>query len=44
VSYGSTGTGTSPHLLMEEISAKTGVQFLHALQGQRGLTLASAAT
>jgi tripartite-type tricarboxylate transporter receptor subunit TctC len=29
MSYGSTGTGTSPHLLMEEVSAKTGVQFLH---------------
>ena len=29
MSYGSTGTGTSPHLLMEEVSLKTGVQFLH---------------
>ena len=29
LSYGSTGTGTSPHLLMEEVSIKTGVQFLH---------------
>ena len=29
MSYGSTGTGTSPHLLMEEVSAKSGVQFLH---------------
>ena len=29
MSYGSTGTGTSPHLLMEEVSMKTGVQFLH---------------
>ena len=29
LSYGSTGTGTSPHLLMEEVSMKTGVQFLH---------------
>jgi tripartite-type tricarboxylate transporter receptor subunit TctC len=28
-SYGSTGTGTSPHLLMEELGMKTGVQFLH---------------
>jgi tripartite-type tricarboxylate transporter receptor subunit TctC len=28
-SYGSTGTGTSPHLLMEELGAKSGVQFLH---------------
>src|SRR5512134_1443433 len=29
LSYGSTGTGTSPHLLMEEVAAKTGVQLLH---------------
>jgi len=29
LSYGSTGTGTSPHLLMEEVSMKTGVEFLH---------------
>src|SRR5690348_1440541 len=29
MSYGSTGTGTSPHLLMEEVSTKAGVQFLH---------------
>ena len=29
LSYGSTGTGTSPHLLMEEVSMKTGVQILH---------------
>jgi tripartite-type tricarboxylate transporter receptor subunit TctC len=29
MSYGSTGTGTSPHLLMEEVSMKTGVTFLH---------------
>ncbi len=29
LSYGSTGTGTSPHLLMEEVSMKTGAQFLH---------------
>src|SRR5258708_16261067 len=29
LSYGSTGTGTSPHLLMEEVSRKTAVQFLH---------------
>jgi tripartite-type tricarboxylate transporter receptor subunit TctC len=29
MSYSSTGTGTSPHLLMEEVSMKTGVQFLH---------------
>jgi tripartite-type tricarboxylate transporter receptor subunit TctC len=28
-SYSSTGTGTSPHLLMEELGNKTGVQFLH---------------
>jgi len=29
MSFGSTGTGTSPHLLMEEVAAKAGVQFLH---------------
>jgi tripartite-type tricarboxylate transporter receptor subunit TctC len=29
LSYGSTGTGTSPHLLMEEVALKTGVEFLH---------------
>jgi tripartite-type tricarboxylate transporter receptor subunit TctC len=29
LSFGSTGTGTSPHLLMEEVAMKTGVQFLH---------------
>jgi tripartite-type tricarboxylate transporter receptor subunit TctC len=29
MSFGSTGTGTSPHLLMEEVAMKTGVQFLH---------------
>ncbi len=29
MSFGSTGTGTSPHLLMEEVGAKTGVSFLH---------------
>ena len=29
LSYGSTGTGTSPHLLMEEVAAKTGIQLLH---------------
>jgi len=29
MSYGSTGSGTSPHLLMEEVSAKAGVQLLH---------------
>jgi len=28
-SYGSTGTGTSPHLLMDELGMKTGAQFLH---------------
>ena len=27
--YGSTGTGTSPHLLMEEVAYKAGVQFNH---------------
>jgi len=29
MSFGSTGTGTSPHLLMEEVAMKTGVEFLH---------------
>jgi tripartite-type tricarboxylate transporter receptor subunit TctC len=29
LSYGSTGTGTSPHLLMEEVASKTGVKLLH---------------
>jgi len=29
MSFGSTGTGTSPHLLMEEVGMKMGVQFLH---------------
>jgi tripartite-type tricarboxylate transporter receptor subunit TctC len=29
LSYGSTGAGTSPHLLMEEVAMKTGVTFLH---------------
>ena len=29
MSFGSTGNGTSPHLLMEEVAMKTGVQFLH---------------
>ena len=29
MSFGSTGTGTSPHLLMEEVGSKAGVQFLH---------------
>ncbi|HYC34929.1 MAG TPA: tripartite tricarboxylate transporter substrate binding protein [Usitatibacter sp.] len=28
-SYGSTGIGTSPHLVMEEVAAKAGVQLLH---------------
>jgi tripartite-type tricarboxylate transporter receptor subunit TctC len=28
-SYGTPGTGTSPHLLMEEVAQKAGVQFLH---------------
>ena len=30
LSYGSTGAGTSPHLLMEEVGMKLGVEFLHA--------------
>jgi tripartite-type tricarboxylate transporter receptor subunit TctC len=29
MSFGSTGTGTSPHLLMEEVAMKSGVTFLH---------------
>jgi tripartite-type tricarboxylate transporter receptor subunit TctC len=29
-SYGSTGIGTSPHILVEELAAKAGVQLLHA--------------
>ncbi|HYN13171.1 MAG TPA: tripartite tricarboxylate transporter substrate binding protein [Burkholderiales bacterium] len=29
LSYGTPGTGTSPHLIMEEIAAKAGVQLLH---------------
>jgi tripartite-type tricarboxylate transporter receptor subunit TctC len=29
MSYGSTGTGTSPHLLMEDVAAKAGVRLLH---------------
>src|SRR5258705_1908644 len=29
LSYGSTGTGTSPHLLVEQVADKAGVQLLH---------------
>ena len=29
LSYGSTGTGTSPHLLMEDVAGRTGIQLLH---------------
>jgi tripartite-type tricarboxylate transporter receptor subunit TctC len=29
MAFGSTGNGTSPHLLMEEVSLKSGVKFLH---------------
>jgi tripartite-type tricarboxylate transporter receptor subunit TctC len=29
LSYGSTGIGTSPHLLMEDLASKAGVEFLH---------------
>jgi tripartite-type tricarboxylate transporter receptor subunit TctC len=29
MSFGSTGNGTSPHLLMEEVAAKAGVKLLH---------------
>jgi tripartite-type tricarboxylate transporter receptor subunit TctC len=29
LSYGSTGIGTSPHLVMEEVAAKAGVELLH---------------
>ena len=29
LSYGSTGIGTSPHLLMEDLASKAGIQLLH---------------
>jgi tripartite-type tricarboxylate transporter receptor subunit TctC len=29
INYGSTGTGTSPHLVIEEFSAKAGIQLTH---------------
>ena len=35
LSYGSTGTMTSPHLTMELIAQQLGLELLHALQGQR---------
>ncbi|MBI4293605.1 MAG: tripartite tricarboxylate transporter substrate binding protein [Betaproteobacteria bacterium] len=39
MNYGSTGTGTSPHLLMEEVALKTGVKFLHVpFKGNAELT------
>jgi tripartite-type tricarboxylate transporter receptor subunit TctC len=41
LSYASTGTGTSPHLLMEEVAIRTGVQFLHVpFKGNADSTLA----
>jgi tripartite-type tricarboxylate transporter receptor subunit TctC len=41
MNYGSTGTGTSPHLLMEEVAAKAGVEFLHVpFKGNAELTQA----
>jgi tripartite-type tricarboxylate transporter receptor subunit TctC len=41
MNYGSTGTGTSPHLLMEEVAAKLGVEFLHVpFKGNAELTQA----
>jgi tripartite-type tricarboxylate transporter receptor subunit TctC len=41
MNYGSTGTGTSPHLLMEEVAMKAGVAFLHIpFKGNAELTQA----
>ena len=41
MNYGSTGTGTSPHLLMEEVAMKAGVDFLHVpFKGNAELTQA----
>ncbi len=41
MSFGSTGNGTSPHLLMEVVAAKGGVQFLHVpLKGNADSTQA----
>jgi tripartite-type tricarboxylate transporter receptor subunit TctC len=41
VNYGSTGTGTSPHLLMEIVAQKEGVEFLHVpYKGNADLTAA----
>ncbi len=41
MNYGSTGTGTSPHLLMEEVGMKAGVEFLHVpFKGNAELTQA----
>lgn len=41
MNYGSTGTGTSPHLLMEEVAMKAGVEFLHVpFKGNAELTQA----
>jgi tripartite-type tricarboxylate transporter receptor subunit TctC len=41
MNYGSTGTGTSPHLLMEEVALKTGITFLHVpFKGNAELTQA----
>jgi tripartite-type tricarboxylate transporter receptor subunit TctC len=41
LNYGSTGTGTAPHLLMEEVAMKVGVEFLHVpFKGNAELTQA----
>jgi tripartite-type tricarboxylate transporter receptor subunit TctC len=41
VDYGSTGTGTSPHLVIEEFSAKAGIQLTHVpYKGSADLTAA----
>jgi tripartite-type tricarboxylate transporter receptor subunit TctC len=41
VSYGSTGTGTSPHLLMEMVAQREGIEFLHVpYKGNADLTAA----
>jgi tripartite-type tricarboxylate transporter receptor subunit TctC len=41
MNYGSTGTGTSPHLLMEEVAMRAGVEFLHVpFKGNAELTQA----
>jgi tripartite-type tricarboxylate transporter receptor subunit TctC len=41
MNYGSTGTGTSPHLLMEEVAMNLGLEFLHVpFKGNAELTQA----